>query len=492
MRRRSSTLNARRYERNGLLAVEPKAFFDLFMVPDTRANEEIGDVCVVDVCGPLDQRDDGWCDSYEAIRGRVEAACASNAKAVVLRFDSPGGDVADVFETSRKLRQLCAAAGKPLIAYVDRACSAAYALAVAATKIYVSETGQAGSIGVLSVRPDYSAMNAARGLRLGFIVSGSHKADGNPDAPLTEAEIKETQRQVDGLAAKFFGLVADMRGISAEAVEALDARTFYGDAAVKAGLVDEVQSFDQMLAIVAGGGMKMATPYEDARASLEKAAEGDDANAAAARRALAALDETEPDGDEDKDKGAEGGEGGEPAAEGGDDAPAEDEDKKKKDDEAAAAASSANAAATGGNVALQALAEAHKLRAEINADKVAAERKQLVASRKDFSKELRTELLKASTPIKVVRDMVKNLPRGTVPKPAAAAAASTPAATRGATQGASDASPEASDSRTELARRMGLTESTFGCRTIGNRLEFGIIDKPKQAAAASGQEGGAK
>lgn len=485
MKRRGSP-SMRRYERSGLLAIEPKAFFDLFMAYSSpRENEDLADTCVVDICGPLDQHDDGWCDSYDSIRERMNAACAGGARQIVMRLDSPGGDVAGCFETARELRRVCAAAGKPLVAYVDRACSAAYALASAAGRIFIGETGIAGSIGVLSTRPDYSAMNAARGLRLGFIVSGSHKLDGNPDAPLTEAEIKETQRHVDAMAAKFFALVADTRPVDAAAIEALEARTFYGEAAIKAGLADEVQTFDNMLALLAGGGMNMKTPYEDARAKLEEAAKGDDANAAAAKRALAAMEEPKPADDEEP---AAAGDDDEPAAEGVAEPPADDDEEKKKKD---AEASAATAAAQGGNVALRALAEAHQLRAEYAADKVAAERKQLVASRKDFTKEMRGELLKATTPIKVVRDMVKNLPRGPLPMPTpvAKASAATPLATRGATQGGT--SPTETSEKQELDRRMGLTKTEFGCRTVGNALEFGVMDKPKPAASSS-QEGGAK
>lgn len=279
------------YQRTGVLAVHPQAFVELFMVPESRENEDRGNVVIVDVCGPLTQQAEGIFDSFDAIRARVQAACESASTAVVLRINSPGGDVAGCFDTARAIRAMCAKAGKPLWAHVDgKACSAGYALAAAANTVCLGDTGIVGSIGVIAARADVSAMNTAQGIRVALVTSGERKADGNPDQPLTDAELKATQELVDSMANAFFELVADMRGISVADVAALQAGVFHGDAAVKARLADEVMSFDEMLAAIAGGrGGVSPSVYRMALAALQKAAEADDANAAAARRGLAAM-----------------------------------------------------------------------------------------------------------------------------------------------------------------------------------------------------------
>src|SRR5215471_7021006 len=151
--------------------IDPRAFFELFVVAASRDTVVRDGVAVVEVSGPLVQRDELWCDSYESIRARFDEALASSAHAVMLRIDSPGGEASGCFETARALRQAARAAKKPFVAYVDKACSAAYALASSADAIVIGDTCCAGSIGVLSSRPDHTAQNTARGVRMAFVVS---------------------------------------------------------------------------------------------------------------------------------------------------------------------------------------------------------------------------------------------------------------------------------------------------------------------------------
>ncbi len=239
----------RRYERSGNLAIDPKAFVSFFYDPPIRENKMVGNVAVVDICGPLYHHDEGWCDSYDAIQARVAAACGSLATAVVLRVDSPGGEASGCFEISRAIRKMCADAGKPLVAYVEgQALSAGYAIACSASRVVLASSALVGSVGVINSRIDFSAMNAANGIRFAVIASGTHKADGHPDVAITEAELAETQSVVNSLAGVFFDLVAEMRpGATADAVKALEARIFHGAAAIQSGLADEVKAFDALI-----------------------------------------------------------------------------------------------------------------------------------------------------------------------------------------------------------------------------------------------------
>lgn len=483
MKRRSSA-PPQAYKRTGVLAVHPQAFLELFMMPESRENEERDNVIIVDVCGPLTQHDDGFFDSYEAIRERVQAACESAAAAIVLRIDSPGGDCAGCFDTARAIRTMCELARKPLWAHVDgKACSAGYALAAAAATVCIGDTGIVGSIGIVSARDDISAMNAARGVRVALIASGARKADGNPNVALTESELKATQVVVNSMAAVFFELVAEMRGTSAAAVEALQAAVFHGDAAINAGLVDEVLSFEEMLAAIASGkGIAMSTAYEKAKAALEEAAEGDDANAAAAKRALAAMEEPKPDAEAEPD-------GDEPPKEKKDDekaegdAPKSDDEDDEKKKPVAAASMPGKAAASTHDIALEALAEVHKLKAARAQEALKAERVSLLASRPDFSPDLLAVLKTAD--MATVRKFVKDLPKAPGAKPAATAVVQ---ATRGAGQGGSDASPIAAVN--EMDRAMGLTTTVLACRREGNTLKFGVMEVPPAPQGAT--VGGAK
>jgi ClpP class serine protease len=472
------------YKRSGILAIDPRAFFDVFSVPDSRSNALLGDVAIVDIRGPLHTHDDGWCDSYEAVRARVAEACESTAPIVVMRIDSPGGDAAGCFDAARALRASARDANKLLIAFVEgKACSASYALAAAADTIVLGQSGIVGSIGIISTRMDVSEMNAARGMRVQLVTSGARKADGNPDQPITESELKATQTLVDSMAQVFFDLVAELRGIDAESVAALQAGVFHGAGAVSVGLADRVQSFDEMLAAFASGGpTTMATSYDKAKAALTEAAKGDDANAAAAKRALAAMEEQKPAeaADDTKEPDAEGDEE-KPAAEGG----GEDDDSKKKPVVEENQASN--------NIALQALAEVHAMKAERAAEKLAAERKELLASRPDFSPEFMAVLKTAD--MATVRKFVKDLPvvegeakpKG---KLGSAAAATTPAATRG--EGLRPAGDSPIAAINEMDRAMGLVDTKLACTRQGNALVFGIAEVPRTAPASTPVAGASK
>lgn len=493
-RRQQQLYDPRLYHRHGRpLAVDPQAFFSFFMQPESRDNVEIGNAVIVDVCGPLHTYDEGWCDSYEAISARVAQACESSAQAIILRIDSPGGDVGGCYDGARKVRALAAAAGKSLYAFVEgTACSAAYAYAAAAQIVVLSDSAIVGSIGVISTRNDFSANNLQHGLRVALITSGARKADGNPDMPISDGELKATQQIVDSMAEVFFGLVAELRGVDVAAVQALEAKRFHGQAAVTAGLADRVQSFDALIASIANGELAMASPYDKARAALEEAAKGNDANAEAARRALTAMN---PPKDPDSD--AEGG-----------DPPADDEEtpaKKPKDgdaaaagdppadeDEEAAAAAAAQATATplaarsASDIALEALGKVHRLEASHAQERTDRERQTLLDSRPDFSPELRALLMTSS--IGQVRKFCKDLPKGQSAKPGAKAATAVVSGTRGETQGQMQATAVGAAEATDMDLCMGLTTQEHGVRIDGTRQVFGFREVPLSAAkpAAAG------
>lgn len=513
----SRKLIARRYEAHGRLAVEPQAFLELFYLPDEPAeNRIVGDCAVVDIKGPLSSTRDGWYDSYEAILERAAAACSSEARNVLLNLDTPGGDASGCFECARELRVMCAAAKKPLLAYAERANSAGYALASAASSITVGETATAGSIGVISVRADYSAINTARGLRVAFITSGARKADGHPDNPLTDEEIEAEQGIVDDLAGLFFQLVADHRSVKPAAIEALQARVLLGRGAVKAGLADQVGSFKSAVARAAAAPAavrsvrsKLArvasaqttvrktmtvklSKLTDAVAELEEIAAGDGEDAATAAAMLAAAAGSDSDEDEDKES-AEGddddkeksSESAEDDDEDEDKKSAKDEDEDEESAETTAPAPAANASAK--SIALSALAEAHKANAKLAKRELNDERERLLATRKDFSPQMLTALRDA--PLKTVREMVKTLPKGPVSK-AAKVEKTQRAATRGQDAKGHAQGSQAGSSTTPredielMERKMGLSAApneVEGVKRTAHKLTFGTpaTVKPK-------------
>ena len=383
---------------------------------DAKGVEKIGEVAVLDIRGPLVQHSSPWCpwDSYDAIEERVRAAVAESPKAVVLRIDSPGGDALGCFECARSLRKMCAEKEIRLLAYCDgQIASAAYALACAASEIWIPSAAEVGSIGVLKGRPDVTALNAAQGFAFYFFASGARKLDGNPNVAMTKEEAEATQAKVDEFAALFFDFVAEMRPkLTAADVKSVEASLVFGRAAVTKGLADGVVEWGDLLAMVASGKPVAGTSSEastetemdkkEMRAFLSSLAESkDEETAKKAKAALKCLDE---DGDNDGDKKEEEAK-----------AKAEAEEKEKKDAEAKAAAeekekAEAKAKAST-DTAFKALAKVHELESKLQARDEADERAKLFAKRPDFSAEVRATL--ETLPIERVREAVEKWPRVT-------------------------------------------------------------------------------
>ena len=477
-----ATKPLRKFERTGILAVRPQAFFDFFAEPASRANELVGDVEIVDVCGPISQHDDYWTDSFDAILGRVLVACArQEAKAIVLRLDSPGGDAQGCIDCARAIASACGLSGKPLYAYVDgQACSAAYALACVAERIYIGTTSFAGSIGVALAREDVSARLANAGVRVAVIASGARKLDGNPSQPITDDELRAQQELVDAMAGALFEHVAAHRGLAVEAVAGFDARVFAGKSAIVAGLADEQAPLSALLADIQNGAISM-TAMEKARAALEEASKSDDAAVAKqARAALSAMDEKdepaaasddppahdEPDGDEA------------PAAE-GDDPPADDKDKDKEGKPAAR-----NVSANAFVALAQALTESEAKVRKFEAAQATRERAELVASRPDLPAELVATFERLE--LSEIKAIVKAMPKAAVPfKPVI----TTLPVPQGKTHGTPGRTlpPEL---QAKLDARMGLAPAAkLVNKRIGNTTFVGVPEDYQLPSTVDGAKG---
>jgi ClpP class serine protease len=447
-----------RYDRQGLLALEPRAFFDLFFEPTSRDNEAAGDVAVVAIRGPLENHRGWWCDSYEEILERVDAACAGTAKAIVLRVDSPGGECAGMLDCARAIRARTAAAGKRLLAYVDgKACSAAYALACTAERIVVDDAALVGSIGVISARLDVTSQAAAMGVKVALVTSGARKADGHPHAPISEAELVETQTIVDTLAGAFFDHVSAMRGIDAATIAALEARTYAGADAVSVGLADAVGTFESVLALAstepsAAIAAERSSTMDEARKALQAILDDENADEASKARAAKALAAMDDESDEKKDEEAK--------AEG-------DEGDEKKDEEAKASRPGSVSAKTAGEIGARAGDLEERLSA-VERELEGERRKALLASRPDLPKTVAAVL--ATKPLAEVQEFVAAMPKAAPPKPAAG---STPTATRGETQGSGGASHLPPTEKQALDARMGLVATKPGIEERGNKLVLG-------------------
>lgn len=232
-----------------VFAIDPKAFEIFFEAGGDREVIYQDGLAIVNICGPLEHHLSPEWDSYDAILCRIEEAFASDkSKAVVLKFDSPGGDAGGATEAHRKILALRAKYGKYLCAYVDEMmCSAAYELGSACDEIWLPDTATVGSIGVIATVMDATAANEAQGIKVELITTGERKGDGDPNKPLTDDVREALQKRVNHLGDIFFGLVAEARGLSVEKVRSFQAGVFSGQDAVNVGLATKVAGWDDFI-----------------------------------------------------------------------------------------------------------------------------------------------------------------------------------------------------------------------------------------------------
>jgi ClpP class serine protease len=180
----------------------------------------------------------------------VEAAFADPAaRAVLLELDSPGGEVGGLFDLVDRFVSLRNEAGKPLWAVAsESALSAGFAIASAADRLYVTRTGEVGSVGVVAIHVDESAADAMAGLKWTLIHAGRKKIEGNPHEPLSPEVFAGIQSDVDALHSDLVGLIARNRGMSAAAVGATEAAIYRGQRAVTVGFADRIGTVGQALA----------------------------------------------------------------------------------------------------------------------------------------------------------------------------------------------------------------------------------------------------
>jgi len=212
------------------------------------------EVAVVEVLGPLSQRSDtfcGWVDGYDAIAVRVaEELERPEVAAVVLRIDSPGGDVAGLEEGIRAIVAARDKAEKPVAVYVDElAASAAYWLAasVADAGIYAPASAEIGSIGAYTMLVDERGSLERDGVIVKLVRDPAGKDAGNPLDPVFDLALERETERVRDASGRFYAAVSAARGLGVDAVRALNAATFGTQGALEACLVDGVCSFDDVV-----------------------------------------------------------------------------------------------------------------------------------------------------------------------------------------------------------------------------------------------------
>jgi protease-4 len=196
----------------------------------------------VDISGPIT-------DADAPIKLLKKYAKDGRIKAIVLRLDSPGGEVApsqELYNQIRKVRQ----DGKLVVASMGSvAASGAYYIACASEKIYANPGTITGSIGVVAQFPNIQELGAKVGVKVAVIKSGKHKDLGNPFRELAPDEQELIQKVINDVYQQFLDAVVEGRNMDPKEVRRLaDGRIFSGRQAKALGLVDELGGLEETIA----------------------------------------------------------------------------------------------------------------------------------------------------------------------------------------------------------------------------------------------------
>lgn len=179
----------------------------------------------------------------------------SNAKALVLAIDSPGGTTTGseiLYDAVRKV-----AATKPVVAELGTlAASGGYIAAISADHIVTRRNTLTGSIGVIFQWANLSKLLESLGVSVDTVKSAPLKAEPNPFTPENPEAIAAMERLVADSFDWFVGLVAERRNMNPASARALaDGRLYTGKQAVENGLVDEIGGEKEIRAWLAGRGV---------------------------------------------------------------------------------------------------------------------------------------------------------------------------------------------------------------------------------------------
>ncbi|MEY4484480.1 MAG: signal peptide peptidase SppA [Verrucomicrobiota bacterium] len=177
-----------------------------------------------------------------AIKRSLEQALEdSHVKAIVLRVNSPGGEVTASDTLYHAVQE--AAKRKPVVVYMDSmAASGGYYLSCGATKIVANETTLTGSIGVIIQTLNYRMTMDKVGLQSVTFTSGAFKDSLNGARDMRPEEKAYVQDLVSQMYDKFLGIVSDARKLSKETLKEgiADGRVFTGKQALEKKLVDQL------------------------------------------------------------------------------------------------------------------------------------------------------------------------------------------------------------------------------------------------------------
>jgi capsid assembly protease len=232
-------------------------------------------IAVVPLVGVLTPRESflslfGLGTGLDGFTRRLTTAATDPAiTAIFVPIDSPGGFVTGAPETAAIMRR--AREQKPVIGAVGGLCaSCAYWIGSNATRLTATPSAQVGAIGVYGERLSLVKRLEREGVEVHLVSAGKHKLEGHPATSMGAAERAAMQSRVDETFDQFVGDIALGRHVSIGAVRGGfgEGRLVTATQARTLGMVDEIESVDNVFARLVVGGLTQQQRHALAQRSL--------------------------------------------------------------------------------------------------------------------------------------------------------------------------------------------------------------------------------
>jgi protease-4 len=175
-------------------------------------------------------------------------------KGIILRLDTPGGEVTASDILFNEVKNFREKTGIPVVSLMmGVAASGGYYIAAASDHIIAHPSTITGSIGVISIFPNLEELFAKIGIEVNVIKSGEMKDSGSVFRDMTDGDKAVFQEVVNEMYQKFLDVVVLGRdgALSLEELKPIaDGRIYTAQQALKLKLIDEIGYFDRALAKV--------------------------------------------------------------------------------------------------------------------------------------------------------------------------------------------------------------------------------------------------
>lgn len=211
-----------------------------------------GDIMIIPIEGTIMRAESsfGGTSSVQIRRIIRDAVNSPEVKGIMLKIDSPGGTVAGTDDLAQEVR--AAAEKMPVHTHVDGLiASAAFWVGSQVTRLTITRTSEAGSLGTVAVVNDMSEMAKKEGIKVHVISTGEFKGAFTPGSEVTEKQLADLRSIVEKLNVFFKQAVEDGRQLSSKIVNKLfDGRVHVAEDALELGLIDGISGFDEALNVL--------------------------------------------------------------------------------------------------------------------------------------------------------------------------------------------------------------------------------------------------